>query len=349
MSDAEATSPLGGLAIVALTPRGQDLGRRLVEALGHGEVLLARPPLAPQLGELFEAGRPLVCVMALGIVVRTLGPLARDKHAEPPVVVVDEAGRFAISVLGGHAAGANALAQQVAQALGASPVITTASDALGLPTVDLLGRDWGWKLERSENLTKVAAAVVRGETVGVYQDAGRRDWHTAFGGWPEHFQRVKSWPVQGYWAGLLVISDRWLPALDLYPTLVYRPPTLVLGVGCRRSVPCEEIEALFAYLCRTRGLAASSLGLVATASLKADEPGLVEFAARHGVPLRSFSLEELGGVRDLPTPSQAVRDKIGVFGVAEPAAMLAAGTNSLVMPKYRAKRVTMALARRDDV
>jgi cobalamin biosynthesis protein CbiG len=316
--------------------------------LGRGEVVEAAGSARPKLEELFAAGRPLVCVMALGIVVRLLGPLARDKEADPAVVVVDEAGQFAVSVLGGHAAGANALTKEVAQALGAVPVITTASDALGLPALDLIGRDWGWKIERRENLTRVMAAAVRGETIGVFQQVGRRDWWQQFGPWPVTIQHIKCWPAQGYWPGLLAITDLALPAADLYPTIVYRPPSLMLGVGCRRGVSCAEIEALFQHVCRTRGFAPLSLGAIATATLKVDEPGLNEFAARHDVPLLTFSLKELAQVADLPTPSERVRAKIGIAGVAEPAALLAAGTRALVMPKHRGERVTMALARRED-
>jgi cobalt-precorrin 5A hydrolase len=334
-------------AVVVLTPNGRALGQRLVRALGRGEVVSAEGDARQTLQELFGAGRPLVCVMALGIVVRLVGPLARHKDADPPVVAVDEAGNFAISVLGGHAAGANALAKEVARALGAVPVITTASDALGLPPVDLIGRDWGWQIERRENLTKVAAAVVRGETIGVYQNAGQRDWWQPFGEWPATFQLIKSWPPVGHWAGLLVISDVWLPALDLWPTVVYRPRSLVLGTGCRRGVPVEEIEAMFQYVCKTRGFSPLSLGLVATVSLKADEPGLQAFAGRHQVPLVSYPPQELAAVKNLPTPSEKVRGKIGIAGVAEPAAMLAACADWLLMPKYRGERVTMALARRE--
>src|SRR5262249_7464982 len=160
---------------------------------------------------LFAGGRPLVCVMALGIVVRILGPLARDKYNDPPVIVVDEAGQFAISVLGGHLGGANALAREVARAIGALPGVTDARESLGLPAVDLIGRDLGWKIEQTANLTQVAAAMVRGANIGVYQDAGRDDWWKVFGEWPSTFQRIKSWPPIGHWAGLLVISDRWIP------------------------------------------------------------------------------------------------------------------------------------------
>jgi cobalt-precorrin 5A hydrolase len=333
-------------AIVALTPRGLELGRRLAQAFGRGEVLPATAGARDTLQQHFQDGQPLVCVMALGIVVRILGPLARDKKTDPPVVVVDEAGRFAVSVLGGHAGGANALAREVAEAIGATAVVTTASEALGLPALDLVGRSRGWKIESDAGLTEVAAALVRGEAVAVYQDAGSPDWWQEFGDWPANLQRVKTWP-QGRWSGLLVISDRWFPR-SAYPTVIYRPPTLVLGVGCRRGVPRDEIEALYQHVCGTRGFSPLSLGMVATASVKAGEPGLCEFAETHGVPVRAFSLEEIAAIGEVPTPSETVRAKIGVAGVAEPAAMLAAGTPRLLMPKYRGKRVTMALAWRED-
>jgi cobalamin biosynthesis protein CbiG len=334
-------------AIVSLTPTGLRLGRRLAQQLGRGEVISSQASARKTLHDLFRAGRPLVCIMALGIVVRILGPLAQDKNRDPAVVVVDEAGQFAISVLGGHVGGANTLAKEVAQALGGVPVITTASDTLGLPAVDLIGQAWGWKIENGDNLTKLAAAVIRGETIGVYQDAGRRDWCDSFG-WPENFVRISTWPPEQNFAGLLAISDRCVELGDLPPAVVYRPPTLVLGVGCRRGVPCGEIEALFQAACRTQGLSPLCLGAVATVVLKADEPGLQEFAAQHGVPLRCFRVEELAQVREIPTPSEKVRAKIGVAGVAEPAALLASKTASLIMPKFRGERATLALARREN-
>jgi cobalt-precorrin 5A hydrolase len=332
--------------IVCLTSNGQALGQRLTNALG-GEVILAEDGARQTLERMFEARRPLVCIMALGIVVRILGPLARDKANDPPVVVVDETGQFAISVLGGHERGANALAQRVAETLGAVPVITTASDRLGLPALDLIGRDWGWQIERRENLTKVAAATVRGEPVGVYQTAGRRDWWQPFGDWPANFRWLKTWPPLGNWAGLLLIADVTLPAVYHCPFVVYRPRTLVLGTGCRRGVPDHEIEAMFLQVCKTGGFAPLSLGVVATVTLKANEPGLLEFAARHQVPLVTYSPEELAQVGPLPSPSEKVRAKIGIAGVAEPAAMRAAGNRTLLVPKIRGERITMALARRE--
>ena len=335
-------------AIVALTPQGIALGSRLAQALGRGEVLSTGGNIRQCLQDVFQAGRPLVCVMALGIVVRLLGPLTRDKQTEAPVVVVDEGGTFAISVLGGHAAGANVLAKQVATALGAVPVITTASDVLGVPAVDLIGQEWGWQIEHRENLTKVAAAVVRGEAIGVYQDAGRRDWWQPFGPWPSTFKLLESWPPAGALGGN---ARHQRPGVTRPRSVAGRGVSAAVAGGGHwlppRSSVFRDRRVVPGHLSDAQHFVPSSLGLVATVSLKSDEPGLQEFVLRHRITMMCFSPEMLAGIGPLPTPSEKVLAKIGIAGVAEPAAMLAAGTNRLLLNKVRGKRVTMALARRE--
>jgi cobalt-precorrin 5A hydrolase len=336
------------LAILVLTPRGLDLGRRLVETLGDGEVVAVAGQTRPMLEDCFRAGRPLVCIMALGIVVRILGPLAQNKQSDPPVVVVDEAGQFAISVLGGHGAGANDLARAVANALGAVPVITTASDVLGLPAIDLIGRTWGWTLEEDSDTTALAAAVIRGEPIGVFQEAGRRDWWSVFGIWPPSFRKIDAWPPTGQWGGLLIISDRELRAVADWPAVVYRPASLVLGIGCRRGTSFADINELFKHVWSTWHLSQASLRSLATAEIKRNEIGLLAFAASLGKELGGWSLDDLRQIKVVPTPSQKVYDKFGVWGVAEPAALLAAEPGELIVPKQRSRNVTMAVARRFD-
>lgn len=334
------------LAIVALTPNGLALGQRIAAALGRGEVIDVRGSIRETLGALFQAGRPLVCVMALGIVVRVLGPLTRDKASEPAVVVVDEAGRFAVSVLGGHEGGANELAAEVAKGIGATAVITTASESRRMPAVDLIGRVRGWKIENRDSLTTVAAAVVRGGRIAVYQEAGDKGWWRRFGDWPPTFEQVSELPDKR-WDAALIICDRVKPPPEI-PHLIYRPPSLVFGIGCKRGVPCEAIEAMFQKVCRDHGLSPLSLGMVSSADLKADERGLIEFAELHQVPTRFFALDELAILGEPPTPSERVRAKIGIAGVAEPSAILASGRPKLLVTKQIGLGITMAVARAGD-
>jgi cobalt-precorrin 5A hydrolase len=373
------------IAVVVLSPAGLDLARRLKGARPESTAIFGpscvvatcggapegRPlrsdalpgvsdtnepgvfawvgPLRTLFPALWQAHDAIVAVMAVGIVVRLAGPLASDKRRDPAVVAVDDAGRFAVSVLGGHGAGANELALWVAEVLGALPVITTASEAQRLPAVDQIGRDLGWTIERAENLTRVAAAVVRRRTVAVWQDAGSPDWWRPFGPWPAHFVRIRAWSdlAAAGASALLVISDRAEPDdLPAETTVVYRPPTLVAGIGCRRGTEAGTIADWTDSVLAAHGLARGSLAVVATVSLKIDEPGLLAFAASRGVPLVAFPPAQLAGQAGVETPSEQVRAKIGIAAVAEPAALRASGAARLLVAKQKGPGLTLAVARR---
>lgn len=374
------------IAVVVLTATGLAHARRLRESLGQCVTIYGpscvvgschTPTPALRAGDppgVFAAQEPgvygwtgplrkvfpglwathdgIVPIMALGIVVRLVGPLAIDKRRDPAVVALDDAAQFAISVLGGHGARANDLARCVAQTLGATPVITTASEVHGVPAVDQIGRALGWVIEHAENLTRVAASVVRGEPVAVWQDAGWRDWWRPFGAWPAHFIRLETWDQLRSFrpAALLAISDRVLP--NLLPegrALVYRPPTLVAGIGCRRGTSAETLNVWADSVFDQNGLASASLAAVATVTLKLDEPGLLAFARGRNVPLVAFPAGELEVQPGVKNPSERVRTKVGIAAVAEPAALRAAGATRLLVEKQKGPGVTLAVAQKPNL
>ena len=372
--------------IVALSRRGSRLAADLQRRLpGNSRLYLDRRfvaaaaadtdaqvydrPLRPVVQRLFSESRRLVLFMPVGAAVRLLAPAMRHKHTDPAVVCVDDGGRFAVSLLSGHIGGADALAGEVAAILGATPVITSAAHALDTLAVDLLGLELGWKIEASnETITRVSAAVVNSEPVGVYQDAGQRDWWPANQPWPANLTVYPTLPAlsQSNSAAYLVITDRWLP--DPEPgviewdvevsnetqrprnMVVYRPRTLVAGIGCRRGM---DFEDLFEFVGKTfyrNGLWENSIAAIATADLKADEPAILELAAEYGVPLQTYSTAQLNQVfADHPAAglnkSAAAHRLLGLWGVAEPAALLAAGSKELALPRQKTDRATLAVAR----
>ena len=191
--------PPGRLAVVAITRHGIALAGRVVAALPgtrlfaprkyHSEAHAAAPgacacyegKVGAQVPALFANFDGLVAIVSLGAVVRLIAPHLKDKDSDPGVVVLDEAARWAIPVLSGHLGGANAIAAALQTAIGATAVLTTASDARGTLAVDLLGRELGWSLEAShDELVRASAAMVNDEAVALVQEAGRRDW------WPGH-------------------------------------------------------------------------------------------------------------------------------------------------------------------
>lgn len=352
-----------GTAIVAISRRGAVLGARVRDALGGGAALYVERrfagdvrgaeafdlPVRPLVGRLFGECERLVLMMPVGAAVRLLASHIVDKHSDAAVVCVDDAGRFAVSVLSGHVGGGDALAERVAGAIGATAVITSASHVLGTLAVDLLGSEFGWRVEASSGMvTRASAAVVNGEPVGVYQDAGERDWWDAEMPLPPNITVCETVEELAEYPNVLVISDRTdvaarVAAMEPGTLVVYRPRSLVAGIGSRRGVGLEELELLLNRTFAAFDLSPKSVGCIATAELKRDEAAITRLAERLGVPVRYFGADELNA---MPGPSGASESQrlLGIVGVAEPAALLAS-RGEIVVPKVRSESATLAVAR----
>jgi cobalt-precorrin 5A hydrolase/precorrin-3B C17-methyltransferase len=317
------------IGLVSVSAAGRAMARRLASAW-PGQTTIHSGPVADQVRAAWERSSQLVCFLATGATVRLLAPVLGDKHTDPGVVCVDEAGRHAIAVLGGHAGGANALAVRVADVLNATPVISTATDATGTAALDEFGADLGFRIADPAGLARVGRALLDGEPVRLVSDAT----------WP-----LPALPtVDGDTGPVIAISDR----TDTRADLLYRPPSLVVGVGASRGVSAAEVATLVAAGLAAAGLAAESVRALATVDVKADEDGILAVAARYGWPLLTFPAASLRGV-SVPNPSEVVRAAVGTPSVAEAAALLCAGAAGraagLVLAKRASAMATVAIAR----
>ena len=282
------------------------------------------------LGRAWDECDEIVLFLATGAAVRLIAPLLEGKHRDPGVVTVDDAANFAVALCGGHEGGANDLAVGVADTLGATPVLTTASDSLGIPALDSLGRDLGFHLEEGSELAAVGAALVSGEEVRLV--SGER-W--PIGPLPENVARTEE-PE----APLILISDR----LDKvpHPAVIYRPPSLVVGVGCSRGAGTDEIVALIDASLLDAGLSSNSVATLVSIDAKRDEAGLLEASSRLDVPVRFFPADELARA-NVPNPSEVVRGAVGTPSVAE-AAVVSSGAE-LIAEKRKTANATVAIGR----
>lgn len=356
-------------AVHAVTAAGARLGRRVADALG-ADLLVAERfaadvsgrafalPMRDAVAATFRGYDRHVFVLAVGATVRLVAPLLASKVTDPAVVCLDEAGRFAVALVGGHRAGANDLAGEVARASGATAVVTTASDVRGTLAVDLLGRDLGFVLEDPRgNATRAAAAVVNGDPVAVLQEAGSRAWWPAGAPLPANVTRLGAGAEldPSRFAAALVITDRAIPDALLERAVVFRPPTLAVGLGCDRGAPASAIAGALDAVLAASGLARGAIAALATIDVKRDEAGLVQAATALGRPLRFFPAAALDAAPGLERPSETVRRCVGTRGVCEPAALLAAGAARLLVPKQlhrdpaSGKAVTVAIARFPEV
>jgi cobalt-precorrin 5A hydrolase len=357
------------IAVIAITQRGAAQAMRLAAALPGAVPFIAEKQRGPgqegatYFGALKDAVAQtwsgydgLVCLVSLGALVRTIAPHLRGKDVDPAVVCVDEAGRFSISVLSGHVGGANALAEAVAGALGCQPVVTTASDAVGTISVDILGREFGWTLEAKAFVTEASAAVVNGRPVAVIQECGEGNWWTRATPLPANircFPSIAGALAAGQdFAALLLISDRAGDRLAaelkaLWPrTVVYRPRTLCLGMGCDAGVSLDEVDALLRQTFEREGLSLASVAGLASIDLKAGEPCLNALAQRLGVPFTTYTKDELNQTGTVSPANPLVEKHTGAKGVSEPAALRLAGARALAVTKVKGSRCTLAVARR---
>ena len=330
-------------AIIYITDSGLRLAERLKSLVPEAEIARYDPGLVPALWADHTA---LIFIMASGIVVRTIAPLLKDKKTDPAVVVLDEAGRFAVSLAGGHLGGANELAREIARFLGGEAVITTASDVNGLPSLDLWARDHDLIIENWNDLPQVGTRYVNNGGLRIYSDIPFI--------FPDEFLKV----ADPRFADAIITNRRDVYAGSPRCTItgegcstgacrvkgqVYlRPVNLAVGIGCNSGTSGDEIEAAVQGTLEEHNLVFSSVRSLATISIKANEPGLKLFAEKFGFPLLSFSPEELNRIEGIER-SDIVFRATGAHAVAEPAALLAAGMEKLIVPKQKKGNVTVAI------
>lgn len=273
----------------------------------------------------------LILVMAAGIAVRYAGKLCRSKQTDPAVVVCDERGDYAISLLSGHLGGGNDLARDVSRVTGGRAVITTASDVEGLPAFDEFARHHRARIVNPESLTLVAASVVDGCPISL--EMPRRLFESGFAAVPQ--------------CSLVAERDdgvMWVTVAG--NTLELRLPVLALGIGCRKGVSAQRIEEVVTLALDRIGLEMADISLLGSAAVKAEEPGLLTFAGNHHWSPSFFTAERLNSM-PVPNPSDAARRELGIHSVSEASALLAAGQNALlILEKFACQDVTVAVAER---
>ena len=330
-----------GAALVVLGPGGLAVARRLKPVLPRARIhgLASRVANADEavedvgehLRRLFEDGVPIIGLCAVGILVRALAPLLTDKRTEPPVVAVAEDGSVAVPILGGHH-GANALARTIATTLGGTAAITTAGDVrLGLALDE---PPKGWRVGNPEMVKPLTAALISGAAVALEIEAGDAGWLMESGA---RFTE----------GGDLTLRVTDHAAAGSGRELVLHPPVLCVGVGAERGVDPRTLSSLVHETLAAHGLSPKAVACLASIDLKADEPAVHALAAELGVPARFFDAPALEAEAPrLLNPSDVVFRKTGCHGVAEGAALAAAGPDgTLVVPKVKAKGATCAVAR----
>jgi cobalt-precorrin 5A hydrolase len=348
--------------VIAVTKNGSVMGKKLASFL-KADLRIPRRftintkfeygydrSVALEIQEAFNRYQVLILIMATGIAVRSIAPMLENKQIDPAVIVMDEAGKFVISLISGHREVVNRLAEEVANYTGGAAVITTASDVINLPSVDLMAAKYELMIENKELLPEFSSAVINGEPIVIWDRWGIKE------NWPDNIR------VETGESFILTEADKLLVIVGYQEPLgirssirilALRPNNLVVGVGYCQGVTGTRIVGAIRRYFRERNWSVRSIQSLATIDLNADEPGINSAVSDFGVPLQVYSKEELEVEMKGLEKSVYFESTKGVNEVCEPAAIIGSKLGKLIGTKQNLNQITVAVAaikeRIDDI
>lgn len=312
------------MKIVTFTEKGRNLAETIISACSDiGAELADRDSkLSDICREAFKNREAVVFIGAMGIAVRSIAPYVADKLSDPPVIVIDEAGKHVIPVLSGHIGGANELAVRIADSINAEPVLTTATDVSGAFSVDLFAKENDLRIVNREGIAKVSSSALEGKAVTLC---------------------IKDYPPQND-VDVLVTDES---ALKDSASIVLCPRKYAVGIGCRKGKPFDEIRNFAESVLTENGIIADEIGAIATVDVKKNEPGLLRLSQYWRVPLLAFESAVLNKVQGEFASSERVLAAVGTDNVCERASAAAAGKGyKLIVRKTAYNGITIAVSER---
>ena len=347
------------VSVLVITKNGVKIGEKLKELFPNwnifapvklsnenNDIVWYSEPTTDKIIELFKNSNALICVFSLGAVIRLIAPHLKDKKTDPAVIVIDDKTNFVISVLSGHIGGANELTQEISEKLNALPVITTAADVNKTIAVDLVGREFGWKIDDETTVTKISAHMVNAESIGVYQQVGNKKWYKEL---PKNVKIYDSLDElkKSNSKAHLIISDKEIDDELSQESVIYRPESLVIGIGLHWDTTKDTIKEGIDYCLDKFNLSSKSIAKLVSIKKPEDVQGLIDLGKEMQVPVEYVDREELAEIIT-PNPSTTVKAFEGTASVSEAAAIKVSKGELIVEKQKFPPNLTVAIARKID-
>ena len=345
------------VSVLAITKNGIIIGEKLKELFPNWDVFAPEKlsnknseitwyseATTNKIIELFKNSNALICLFSLGAVIRLIAPHLKDKKTDPAVIVIDDKTNFVISVLSGHIGGANELTQQIAEKLNALPVITTAADVNKTIAVDLVGKEFGWKIDDETTVTKISAHMVNEEPIGVYQQTGNKEWYKQL---PKNVKIYDSLDElkKSNSKAHLIISDKIIEEDLSQESVIYRPKSLVIGIGLHWDTTKDTIKEGIEFCLDKFNLSSKSIAKLVSIKKPEDVKGLIELGKEMKIPVEYVDREELAEIIT-PNPSNTVKAFEGTASVSEAAAIKVSKGELIVEKQKFPPNLTVAIARK---
>ena len=345
------------VSVLAITKNGINIGEKLKELFPNWDIFVPSKlsnenksiiwysePTSDKIIELFKNSNALICLFSLGAVIRLIAPYLKDKKTDPAVIVIDDKTNFVISVLSGHIGGANELTQEISEKLNALPVITTAADVNKTIAVDLVGREFGWKIDDETTVTKISAHMVNAEPIGVFQQTGNKKWYKEL---PKNvtiynsLEELKKSNSKAY----LIISDTIIDNELAQESVIYRPQSLVIGIGLHWDTTKDTIKDGIEHCLKKFNLSSKCIAKLVSIKKSEDVQGLIDLGEEMKIPVEYVNREELAEIIT-PNPSNTVKAFEGTASVSEAAAIKVSKGELIVEKQKFPPNLTVAIARK---
>ena len=345
------------VSVLAITKNGINIGERLKELFPNWDIFVPSKlsnenksitwysePTSDKIIELFKNSNALICLFSLGAVIRLIAPYLKDKKTDPAVIVIDDKTNFVISVLSGHIGGANELTQEISEKLNALPVITTAADVNKTIAVDLVGREFGWKIDDETTVTKISAHMVNAEPIGVFQQTGNKKWYKKL---PKNviiynsLEELKKSNSKAH----LIISDTIIDNGLAQESVIYRPQNLVIGIGLHWDTTKDTIKNGIEDCLEKFNLSSTCIVQLVSIKKPEDVQGLIDLGKEMQIPVEYVNREELAEIIT-PNPSSTVKAFEGTASVSEAAAIKISNGELIVEKQKFPPNLTIAIARK---
>ena len=347
------------VSVLAITKNGVNIGGKLKELFpnwnifapsklsnGNNSITWYSEPTSDKIIELFKNSNALICLFSLGAVIRLIAPHLKDKKTDPAVIVIDDKMTFVISVLSGHIGGANELTQEISEKLNALPVITTAADVNKTIVVDLVGRQFGWKIDDETTVTKISAHMVNSESIGVFQQTGNKKWYkelpknvTIY----DNLEELKKSNSKAH----LIISDAIIDNELAQESVIYRPQSLVIGIGLHWDTTKDTIREGIEDCLEKFNLSSKCIAKLVSIKKPEDVQGLIDLGKEMEIPVEYVDREELAEIIT-PNPSSTVKAFEGTASVSEAAAIKVSNGKLIVEKQKFPPNLTIAIARKTE-
>ena len=347
------------VSVLAITKNGVNIGGKLKELFPNWNIFAPgklsnennsitwySEPTSDKIIELFKNSNALICLFSLGAVIRLIAPHLKDKKTDPAVIVIDDKMTFVISVLSGHIGGANELTQEISEKLNALPVITTAADVNKTIVVDLVGRQFGWKIDDETTVTKISAHMVNSEPIGVFQQTGNTKWYkelpknvTIY----DNLEELKKSNSKAH----LIISDAIIDNELAQESVIYRPQSLVIGIGLHWDTTKDTIREGIEDCLEKFNLSSKCIAKLVSIKKPEDVQGLIDLGKEMEIPVEYVDREELAEIIT-PNPSSTVKAFEGTASVSEAAAIKVSNGKLIVEKQKFPPNLTIAIARKTE-